>query len=400
MSLASAGRAFISTVRRDLRRQLLTAAQLTLFALMALIVVLLVVAPQLVGSLGASAPRIHAVAPPDVIAIVAETEPEWVITQSDSVPSTLGAEVAVIVDGTSIEVLVAKASQTAGAGVIGDRFAAAALVVANGAPAPTVSYGFETDDGSAVLTRIITLAATLLAFSVITGRAAWTFSALSRDLTLGLFEGVLARTSPTGFLGGRVVSAASAGIIQGVTLALIASVTLATLGEQEAAARVLQLATPLALWAAAGITMLVTFAMVLVLLFQGGGAASLGIVVQLLGFAAFGIVIVALLDPDAAWIAIASVIPPLSVFLLPIRLSEGRVDTGEAMLAVTAMSALIVALFWLALRAWRAATTTDGVAATWRAVVGSSPARSTRGKSAPKMEPGAEERAHTLDRTR
>ncbi|SIR96164.1 hypothetical protein [Microbacterium sp. RURRCA19A] len=367
MNAAAAWRSFTTVLRRDLFRQLFTAAQLTLFALMAVIVALLVLAPQLVGSSSAP-PRIHAVASPEVIAAVEAAEPGWDVEPATAIPAELGADVAVVVTGGVVEVRVEKASQAAGASAVGDRFATAALAVAAAQPAPAIVYGFDVDDGDAVLTRVLTLVATLLTFSVIAGRAAWTFGALSRDLTLGLFDGVLSRTSPLGVIGGRLVAAVVGGVVQIGALGALAASLLVVVGERETALRVAQLAVPLALWAAAGIAMLVAFATVLVLLFRGGGTASLGIVVQLIGFLAFGVLIVAVLDPDAAWIGAASLIPPVSIVLLPVGVAEGRVDVGDATVAGLAMAATIGILLWLSLRVWRAATRTDDAAAMWREV--------------------------------
>lgn len=369
MSAVEARRTFATVFRRDLFRQLFTAAQLTLFALMAVIVALLVVAPQLVGSGGGTPPRVHAVATPDVIAAVAAAEPGWDIESVSAVPVDLGSDVAVIVLGDTVEVRVDKASQTVGARAVGDRFATAALSTAASRAAPEVIYGFEVDDGDAVLTRVITLVATLLTFSVIAGRAAWTFGALSRDLTLGLFDAVLARTAATGVIGGRVVAAVVGGVVQVCALAALAAALLAAVGEGETALRVVQLAGPLALWAAAGIAMLVVFATVLVLLSRGGGTASLGIVIQLVGFLAFGVLMVAVLDPDAGWIGVASLIPPLSIVLLPVGVAEGRIGIMDATVAGVAMAVTIGILLWLALRVWRAATRTDDTAAMWREVL-------------------------------
>jgi ABC-2 type transport system permease protein len=369
MSAASPSRAFATVFLRDLRRQLLTAAQLTLFALMLVVVVLVVIAPKIVGAGGPTAPTVHVQAPDDVVAAVEALQPSWTVTASVTAPDDLGDEFFVTVDDGEIAVSTAKASQAASALLVGEVVSTAVLAVSAGTAPPSISHAFAVDDGEAVLSRVITLVATLLTFSILTGRAAWTFGALGRDLTLGLFDGVLARSSAVGLLGGRALAAVAAGVVQMLVLAAVAAATLVLAGESDTAARVLVLAAPLALWTAAGIALLVTASMVLVLLFRGGGTAALGIVIQLVGFGAFGVLIVALLDPSATWIAVASVIPPLSVVLLPVRLAEGAATGVHAAIAVGAIVVVVLLLFLLALRVWRAATTTDSASATWRAVI-------------------------------
>ncbi|WP_315072485.1 ABC transporter permease [uncultured Microbacterium sp.] len=352
---------------RDLRRHLLSAGQLTLFALMAIIVFLVILAPTVVG--GAGAPKIHAIASDEIVAHASASEPEWDIVRADAVPADLGADIAVIVDETAVEIHVEKASQLTGASAVAERFAVSALSVSSGVEPPAIIQSFEVDDGSAVLTRTITLVSALLTFSIITGRASWTYGALARDLSLGLFDSVLARSSPSGLLIGRIAAAVAAGIAQILVLALLAAATLAAIGERPASARVLELAVPLALWAGAGIALFVAFAIVLVLLFRSNGTASVGILMQLVGFAAFGVLMMALLDPTASWITVASLIPPVSVLLLPVRLSEGMASSVDAWIAAGAMAFVIAILLWLALRVWHAATMTDGTAATWRAIL-------------------------------
>jgi len=368
MSGASPRRAFATVFLRDLRRQLLTAAQLTLFALMLVVVVLVVIAPKIVGSGGPFAPTVHVSAPDDVVAAVEGLQPSWTVTAAETAPDDLGDGFFVAVDDGEVTVTTAKASQAASALLVGEAVSTAVLAVSAGTPPPSISHAFAVDDGEAVLSRIITLVATLLTFSILTGRAAWTFGALGRDLTLGLFDGVLARSSAVGLLGGRALAAVTAGVVQMLVLAAVAALTLVVAGESDTATRVLVLAAPLALWTAAGIALLVTASMVLVLLFRGGGTAALGIVIQLVGFGAFGVLIVALLDPSATWIAVASVIPPVSVVLLPVRLAEGAATGVDAVIAVGAIVGAVLSLFILALRAWRAATTTDSGRATWRAI--------------------------------
>lgn len=369
MNHTGALRPFAAVLTRDLRRQLLTGAQLALFALMALLVVLITVAPKLVGSVGANPPTVYVSAPSDVIAVVEKMEPTWVIRSSDEIPVAEDTKVGVVVSGNTVEVKVERRSQAALAAAVGERFATAMLVVRSSAAVPPVSYDYMIDDSDAVITRIITLIAALITFSVVAGRAAWSFGALSRDLSLGLFDAVFARSSAIGSIGGRVVAATVAGIVQLLALALVASAMLLITSEPEIAVRVLLLSLPLALWAGGGIALLVVAAMVLALLFRRSGTASLGIVIQLLGFGAFGILIVALLEPRAPWLVAASLIPPVSVILLPVRLAEGMATTTDAVIAAGAVMVLIAALSWLSLRAWQAATTTDDVAAMWRTML-------------------------------
>lgn len=391
MTAPSPASAFRTVLLRDIRRQLAAPAQLVLFALMAVIAVLVIVAPGIVGAASSSTPRVYAVASSDVVRIVAAEQPGWEVIAVDAVPGDLGGDVAVVVAESGVEVHVEKASQVAGASAVGDTFAGAALSAASGITTPPVAFRAAVDDGSAVVTRLITLVSALLVFSVITGRASWAYGALSRDLSLGLFDAVLARASAIGLLGGRIVAAAVSGVVQLIALGAVAAGTLAVIGEPEVAGRVGELALPLALWAGAGVALFTSLAVVFVLLFRGN-AASLGILIQLVGFASFGILMVALLDPGAGWISVASLIPPVSVLLLPVRLAEGLASATDAAVAGGVMAVAIMALFWLALRVWRAATTTDGLGPMWRAVL-------VRRPSAPPQDPSGADALTTADET-
>lgn len=372
MTASSASSSFRTVLLRDIRRQLAAPAQLVLFALMAVIAVLVIVAPGIVSAASSSAPRVYAVAPSDVVRIVAAEQPGWEVIGVDAVPGDLRGDVAVVVAESGVEVHVEKASQVAGARTVGDIFAGAALSAASGIATPPIAFRAAADDGSAVVTRLITLVSALLVFSVITGRASWAYGALSRDLSLGLFDAVLARASAAGLLGGRIVAAAVSGVVQLITLGAVAAGTLTVIGESEVAGRVVELALPLSLWAGAGVALFTSLAVVCVLLFRGN-AASLGILIQLVGFASFGILMVALLDPGAGWISVASLIPPVSVLLLPVRMAEGLAAATDPAVAGGVMVVATIALFWLALRVWRAATMTDGLGPMWRAVLARRP---------------------------
>ena len=59
-------------------------------------------------------------------------------------------------------------------------------------------------------------------------------------------------------------------------------------------------------------------------------------------------------DPDAAWVAVLSVVPFFSPYLMPARLLLTSVGIGEVLLALALLVLTLVAAVWLASRIYSA----------------------------------------------
>ncbi|MEO5986154.1 MAG: ABC transporter permease, partial [Candidatus Limnocylindria bacterium] len=231
---------------------------------------------------------------------------------------------------------------------------------------------------------ILTYALVILTFLAILTYGNWVAQSVAEEKSGRVMELLITAATPRQLLTGKVLGTGAAGLTQYlgiVVAAVIGLVANGPISEALGVAGELPFSLP-----SIGPLMLLAFATFFLLGFilyatlyaaAGSMVSRIEDVQQAVGpliFLAMGGYLAsftALNDPDAQWVAVLSLVPFFSPYLMPARMLLTSVSIGEILLALVLLVAMLAAAIWLASRIYSAGVLMYGqrvgIRTIWRA---------------------------------